>query len=42
MPGYGCDITVLDVDPVACEPAALKTAHVLMTIVNGEVVWKAK
>jgi len=42
MPGYGCDMTVLDLDPVACEPAALKTAHVLMTIVNGEVVWKAK
>jgi predicted amidohydrolase YtcJ len=42
LPGYGCDITVLDVDPVTCDPAALKTAHVLMTIVNGEVVWRAK
>ena len=42
MPGYGCDMTVLDVDPVACEPSALKSAHVLMTIVNGEVVWRAK
>jgi predicted amidohydrolase YtcJ len=42
MPGYGCDITVLDVDPATCDAAALKSAHVLMTVVNGEVVWRAK
>jgi predicted amidohydrolase YtcJ len=34
LPGFGCDITVLDVDPVTCDPAALKSAHVIMTIVN--------
>jgi len=33
---------VLDVDPVTCEPEALKAAHVLMTVVNGEIVWRAR
>ena len=42
MPGYGCDITVMDVDPVTCDAAALKSAHALMTVVNGEIVWRAK
>lgn len=42
LPGFGCDITVLDVDPVTCDPAALKSAHVIMTVVNGEIVWRAR
>lgn len=41
MPGFGCDMTVLTVDPTSCEPDALLKARVLATIVNGEIVWKA-
>ena len=42
LPGYGCDMTVLTVDPVRCDPAQLLGAKATMTIVNGEVVWRAK
>jgi len=40
LPGFGCDMTVLSIDPVACDPSALLGAKVLMTIVNAEVVWR--
>ena len=39
LPGYFCDMTVLDVDPVTCDPADLLTAEVLMTVVDGVVVY---
>ncbi len=37
-PGMLADMVVLDVDPVACEPAALLRGRTLLTIVGGEVV----
>ncbi|MCP4573940.1 MAG: amidohydrolase [bacterium] len=37
IPGYRADLTVLDGDPVACEPADLLDMQVLMTVVDGEV-----
>ena len=37
-PGFRADLTVLDGDPVACEPADLLTMQVLMTVVDGRVV----
>ena len=41
-PGYFADLTVLDVDPLACEPHELLHAQVLMTVINGEVVYRAE
>jgi predicted amidohydrolase YtcJ len=38
-PGYRCDVTVLSVDPVACEPQALQQARVLHTIIDGRLVY---
>ncbi len=40
-PGWFADLTVLDVDPLVCEPHELLEAQVLMTIVNGEVVYRS-
>jgi hypothetical protein len=40
LPGYAADLTVLSVDPVTCEPAALITARVLATIVDGEILYE--
>ena len=40
--GYKADLTVLDVDPVTCDPAALLEARVLLTMVDGEVVYRAE
>ena len=39
-PGYFADLTVLDLDPVTCEPAALLDAQVVMTVIEGEVVYR--
>jgi len=39
-PGKWADITVLPVDPVRCEPEALRAAEVLATLVAGEVVYR--
>jgi len=39
LPGYAADLSVLSVDPVACEPAALLSARVLATVVDGELVF---
>ncbi len=38
-PGFFADMTVLDVDPIACEPSALLSAKVRMTVLEGEVVY---
>lgn len=40
MPGFAADLTVLDRDPVEAGPEALREARVLMTVVNGEVVFQ--
>ena len=40
LPGYFADLTVLDLDPVTCEPAALLDAQVVMTVIEGEVVYR--
>jgi predicted amidohydrolase YtcJ len=37
--GHAADLTVLDVDPLHCDPRALLTARVRMTVVDGEVVY---
>ncbi len=41
-PGFAADLTVLDVDPLACGPSDLLRARVLFTIVNGVVVHAAE
>lgn len=41
-PGYTADLTVLDLDPVACDAAELLGGRALMTIVNGQVRFEAK
>jgi len=38
-PGYACDLTVLDMDPLTDGAEALLHAHVSMTVINGEVVF---
>lgn len=40
--GYAADITVLDLDPVRCEPTELLGARVLMTVIDGRVVFEAE
>jgi len=40
IPGNLADLVVLDRDPFAIEPEALKDLEVRMTIVAGEVVWE--
>ncbi len=42
LPGYDADLTVLPVNPVIGDPRALLSARVLMTIVDGRVVWHDK
>ena len=37
--GYLADITVLSVDPLAADPRALLDAQVMLTIVEGELVY---
>ena len=42
LPGYACDMTVIDVDPYALGPGnahELLDAHVLMTVINGEILF---
>ena len=38
-PGFLADLTVLDGDPIACEPQDLLSMQVLHTVVNGELVY---
>ena len=40
-PGFRADLTVLDGDPVTCEPRDLLTMGVVLTVVDGKVVWEA-
>ena len=40
MPGYFADLTVLDIDPTECRPEALLEAKVLLTMINGEIVYQ--
>ena len=40
-PGFRADLTVVDGDPVAGEVSALLTMQVLMTVVDGRVVYEA-
>lgn len=39
LPGFWADLTVLDMDPVDDNPDRLLTAGVLMTMINGRVVF---
>jgi predicted amidohydrolase YtcJ len=39
VPGYFCDMTVISVDPTRCAPEDLLQAKVLLTVINGAVVW---
>jgi hypothetical protein len=39
-PGYLADLIVLDRDPFAIPPAELHTLRVLMTVVDGKVVFE--
>ena len=42
LPGYACDMTVIDVDPFNLtwfEALALLDARVLMTVINGEILF---
>jgi hypothetical protein len=41
LPGYFADLTVLDVDPLDADPAQLLRARVKLTVINGEVVYRA-
>jgi predicted amidohydrolase YtcJ len=42
VPGYDADITVLSGNPALEEPTQLLDIAILLTIVNGEIVWKNK
>jgi predicted amidohydrolase YtcJ len=39
-PGCFADLTVLDVDPIACPPSLLLEAEVILTIIDGAVVFR--
>ena len=40
LPGYLADIAVLDADPFAIDPRGLKDVRVMLTIVDGEIVYE--
>lgn len=40
LTGYGADLTVFDRDPIHSKAHELLTSEILMTVINGEVVWK--
>jgi len=39
VPGYWADLTVFDRDPIEGDPETLRDARVLLTVINGRVVW---
>lgn len=39
--GYCADLSVFNCDPITCVPADLLKAQVLMTVIDGEIVYKA-
>ena len=41
-PGYFCDMTVLDFDPIEDEPERLLSGRVLLTVINGDVAYRAR
>jgi predicted amidohydrolase YtcJ len=41
LPGYATDLTVLTRDPVTCAASDLLSAKVTMTVINGQVAWRA-
>ena len=41
QPGFFADLTVLDLDPLRSPPEDLLRTKVVMTVVNGEVVYLA-
>jgi predicted amidohydrolase YtcJ len=41
LPGFATDMTLLTLDPVTCPTANLLSAKPAMTIINGEIVWRA-
>jgi predicted amidohydrolase YtcJ len=41
LPGYATDMTVMTLDPVTCPASEVLDAKVTMTVINGEVVWRA-
>jgi predicted amidohydrolase YtcJ len=41
LPGYDADLAAWDVDPLDCEPDALREMRCLLTMVGGEVVQRA-
>ena len=41
MPGYRADLTAFAADPVNCDPDGLIDLPVLMTVVDGQVVYCA-
>jgi predicted amidohydrolase YtcJ len=40
-PGYAADLTVFDRDPLTCAPEDLLQAQVLLTVIDGRVVFRA-
>jgi hypothetical protein len=40
-PGYCADLTVFASDPVDCDPDDLPSLPVEMTVVDGEIVFRA-
>lgn len=42
LPGFACDMTVLDIDPLTADPTSLTRASVVMTVINGEIVHDAR
>lgn len=42
LPGFACDVTVVSVDPTTCPADDLRRAKVLMTVVNGQIAWRAR
>jgi predicted amidohydrolase YtcJ len=40
-PGFCADLTVLAEDPVECEPDDLVALPVVLTVVDGEIVFRA-
>jgi hypothetical protein len=39
-PGYFCDMTVLNFDPIEDEPERLLSGRVLLTVINGEIAYR--
>jgi predicted amidohydrolase YtcJ len=39
-PGYLADLAVVSADPTQVPPEELKDIEVLMTMVDGEIVWQ--